>query len=320
VGGFGTALRRIHMLAVTGSRLPRPAWILVLATLLCGVGGKSGEGLAQTFSPFSSFSGLSDANLGSLELKICLVTGDYAISPSIIIAAGATPHMSNFDPYRRSAVRYITDVDSFRVVQVTVSEMRAVLDSLATDSTAASGSDVATRVISFSMYSPVNSGMGFESVLDYPHGVTFFAKLRIALTSNYKALGALNRFACQVQMMDLTLPDSTAPVHIDIGRVRLDHKKGYFVSHITLTNTGVSSIPGPISVVVEMTACCAEFINPTSETCNLSHYGDFYVDVDLLSSSVMVPNQSYTQLLMFENSDLDPIRFKLHTFTGAGGR
>lgn len=121
----------------------------------------------------------------------------------------------------------------------------------------------------------------------------------------------------------IPLPFTSAPtdvsyqVKVTRGGLRLDRAKGRYVQSVTLTNTGLSPIAGPISLVLDSLSANATLANKTGLTSATLPAGRSYLAVQ---SGVLAAGASASVTLEFANPTQAAITYTTRVLTGPGDR
>lgn len=276
--------------------------------------------MGSTLTPYSEFQAMPVSQLGTLQVKLTFVGPSDEPTPSLLITStSGSPNIAVFVPFRQANVEYFNDDDvSFRTFSVTTLELKAIVDSVGTLPEITAGGIAVPSILAFSLYNSAGTERVFEAVTNQAQTVALFAKLRAALPRNVTARVALDEFACALGALDPSRPiETTSQVTATLSGFRLDRRTGRFVNRVTLLNTGVDPIVGPISLVLEHQAPGFQLHNRTGTTCGLAPVGRDYLTI---SAGALAPGNPVVVKLDFENPDRLAIRTNIRVFAGPGAR
>jgi len=111
--------------------------------------------------------------------------------------------------------------------------------------------------------------------------------------------------------------DVSFQVRVTRGGLRLDRTTGRFVQSVTLTNTGISPIAGPISLVLDSLSPNATLANQTGLTSATLPAGHAY---RVVQPGVLPVGTSVSGTLEFTNSTQAAITYTTRVLTGPGDR
>jgi hypothetical protein len=109
-----------------------------------------------------------------------------------------------------------------------------------------------------------------------------------------------------------------AGITVTRGGFRLNRLTGRYVQQVTLTNTGVSAVTGPVSLVLSGLSANATLVNQTDVTRNIAPLNEAYVDVPGVSG--LAAGQSTSVVLEFANPAGQPILYTTRVLAGVGAR
>jgi|GEM_PF-6748329 len=275
---------------------------------------------AQTVTPFSYFTTLTAAERASSQIKVTYMGPQLAGLPSPIFhASNEAPNAELFVPFHHpmdGEASYANDSAGGSPVPVAADSIQAMINSVSgisalTDGGTTADPDDAFVALSIVVRLPV--WRGFDSVLTRSETVGVVAQLRSALVNEPEALRVHDEFACIVGMSDPMRPvDVTSSVTIQVSGVRPDLATGHFVGTAKVTNSSATSIPAPISLILELPSTL-RLVNDSGRTCP---GGKPFVTLDTTLGPGAVANFS----LVFSNPDLDRMAVAPKLLAGPGTR
>ena len=114
--------------------------------------------------------------------------------------------------------------------------------------------------------------------------------------------------------------DVSGHVSVTRGGYRFNRATGQFVQLVTLKNQSTTGVTGPVSLVVDNLSINASLVNGTGTTSNLPPIGSPYVNANLGVSGVLMPGQSVTLTLEFNNPSMMGITYTTRILAGPGLR
>jgi hypothetical protein len=291
---------------------PRRAILFLLIVALSV--GLTGTALSQTYSSYSDFAIMSQAELACVQIKITSLFMIRRATPSILIVPpGKIPNITQFQPFRRSGYGYGNDtyvIDGVlypTVVEVYTTEIENIIDIVGTLPDITSGSIDSVGYTSFAiLYSGVDTTLCFEKIVNKLNGRELFAVLREALQNNQYAILQLIRFACFTNLLqDFVATDFTENVDIAMSGLRLDSTSDpspQFVGTIKLTNkTGATLLP-PVSLILATRNPSVRLIHPDGYTCKLLPFSSPYINLPV--GAGLANNQSVEITVRFYNPNM----------------
>ncbi len=131
-------------------------------------------------------------------------------------------------------------------------------------------------------------------------------------------LEGLHPLADTVTQVPNIATDVSSRVSVTRGGFRLNRATGRFVQTVTLKNTGISAIAGPVSLVLDGLSGNATLFNKTGVTSATSPTGSPYLSV---SAGNMAAGASVTVTLEFTNSNVSKgITYNTRVLAGTGSR
>lgn len=113
------------------------------------------------------------------------------------------------------------------------------------------------------------------------------------------------------------LLDVSASVQVTRGGFRRNATTGRYTQTVTLTNTGGTTISGPVSLVLDALSSNATLFNATGTTALRAPLGSPYLD---LSASSLAPGSAVTLTLEFTNPTNARISYNTRVLAGPGKR
>lgn len=111
--------------------------------------------------------------------------------------------------------------------------------------------------------------------------------------------------------------DATSSLAITRGGFRYNFGSGRFVQGITITNSGTSSIAGPVSLVLDNLSSNASLYSPTGTTGCAAPQGSPYITI---STGDLAPGASASATLQFTDPTKAAITYNTRVLSGAGNR
>lgn len=274
----------------------------------------------QVLSPYSDFQAMSISQLQTAQVKLTSFGPQESVIASVGLAAAAFDK-TVFTPFRRAGIDYSNeDFVAFRTGTVSGQDISAIISNVATLPNVTAGGVASDPVVSFALSNTVGGAKVFEAILNVSDGAALFAQLRAALLQNSSALAAVNTIACPLGLIDPAVPTNvTTSTTVSFSGFRLNRATGRFVGTATVSNTSASTIPGPISLVLQFNGG-VQMANASGATCGTTPTGILYVDLPL-SGGNLVGSTSATVPLDLANPNNDPIQASLtKVLAGPGAR
>jgi hypothetical protein len=298
---------------LTCTRLVRHAAGLVAIACLAAT-----PAAAQSFAPYSEFQALTPQQLLDLDLKLTYIGSQFAPIQTRMLQAQSSGGAGQFAALRRPGISYGNDTLAISFTLVTVAELDALLDSVATLPGVTDGGVDAGGFLSFALRDTAGGTRGFESIVDETNGRALFARMRGALVANASARRTLDEMACELDLLSLTEPaDVTASAQIVMGGVHLVRATGRFAGTVRVTNTSAVTLPAPLTLTVA-TFPNVRLAGEYGVTCRVTPSGAPYIVLDV--GAGLAPGAFVDRILEFENPDLDAIGATFHLHSGSGSR
>jgi len=273
--------------------------------------------MAQTFSPYSDFQNMSQADTQNLQVKLTFVGPRKDTIPGVVFTPG-TVDLSKFLPFRRAGISYGMD-SSAEPFTASTTEMKAVLSGIGTLASVTAGGVSADQWLSFAMVwttSPTTA-KGFEAIVSKTDAVTVFSQLRTAFANNRLGLVALGDMSCPIGANDPTVPtDVTAQAVVSYSGLRLNRTTGRFVSTASVKNNSASSFAGPVSLVMDLPGAVTLF-NADGATCNVKPVGRFFINV---TNTSLAAGATIQVNLDIANPNSEPVTPTTKVLAGPGSR
>lgn len=290
----------MHAMRVVGA--------LVAAVITCG--GPQAEG--QTLSAFSEFQAMPADSLRWLQVKLTRGgPGKGArVATALFTSSQNTPSVVPFVPFYRSSFVYALDENAEYGFSVSVQQLKAMIDSVATLPNVTDGGVDAGGLLSFALQNYYGGGSKvFESIVDGTNGQALFRELLEAFSVNDSATRILTGQACALGMMPGTPPqDVTGSVQVKLRGVRLDRKSGHFVGWLRVTNTSGSAIPGPIFAAVQIKRGASLAVQDGFTSCLTPPWGTPFITLPV--AGPLGPGQNVQAKLSFLSPDLEHIELQ----------
>lgn len=276
-----------------GARL---LWIVLVSWVAAGV-SQPGIALAQPFSPYAVFEAMSLTDLQTLQVQLTPhpLASEGIVVPVTFTSTSNTIDLSLFDPFRRPELDY-SDV-SGTTFKATPTALKAIIDNVGTLPNVTAGGLDANAVMSFTL---VNGNIGFDAALNSSDANDLFQQLRLSLASNMDGVVALQSLGCEFDLVEAGQPsDVTLSVTVQLMGVRLDREAGLFVGGASVMNNSGLSIPGPISLVLALSAGVS-LANLDGITCVTSPGGVAFLNI---SDSALAPGAEVLGIIEYDNPD-----------------
>jgi hypothetical protein len=274
---------------------------------------------AQSFTSYATFQTMPNSRLQGLQIKLSyLGTQRQRVVTQLIVATGSPVAVHQFVPYRRPGYAYGTDDDSLIVVQVPILTLRNILIGVGTIPGVVDGGVDPGGRLSYAMVDTINGSIGFESIVDAPNGRALFAALAQMLASEPSAAAILDDLACQLDLRDsVIVTNVTDLTSVTLSGVRYDHLSERFAGKVRVTNTGVTPLAGPVSVVFDG-LLRIDVLGASGFTCRALPGGSPYLNV--LAAGSLSPGAFVESAVYFDNPSFDPIEVTLRVLAGGGSR
>jgi hypothetical protein len=247
-----------------------------------------------------TFAGLQEKPVQSLA---------FAANP-----AGFDPTL--FAPCESASISYTGD-GGLTATGVSNSDIASLLQA-ASAIPAVTGGGATTAQLSFSLYDTATM-TGFEVLLSQADGISLLQALRTGDASNQGVVNQLNTFGCFSDLKDPTVPtDITASVPVSISGIRLNRQTGRYVGTATATNNSASTIPGPVSLVLNFGGQ-VQLNSPSGLTCGTSPVGVGYLNLPLVNNSLPGGAMASVTLDLL-NPVNEPVTVTTKVLGGAGAR
>ena len=294
----------------------RSVALLVAAAVACPASAAH-----QALSPFSDIASLSAEQLAGAQVRFTFVGVHSGRGlPSVAFTtAGTALDLSGFAPYHRPGLPYEGDSSVEEEFSVSTTDLRAMVDSVATLPQVTDGGVDSLGYISFGIYCVVGGEPRcFESVVDVANGTALFSRVLGALAGNDAAVKCISDRACMYGMLP-----SPEPIIVD-DRVQVT-LRGFrrvrgtkeFVGRVRLTNTSSETLAVPLAVALgpplEM-----KVLNPVGFTCYIQPGGIPYLRFP--ATSPLTQGQSTEVVVRLLNPNLERVRMDfIRTFADSGG-
>jgi len=273
--------------------------------------------LAQTFTPYSVFQAMSQADLATLQVKLTWIASQTRPTTTVALTAnGHAPNLTLFVPFHRTGVDYTNDAAAPQSHTASVQELDAMLDSVAVLPGVTDGGVDASGELSFALLNTAGGTKCFESILDSTNASALFGRMRGALAGNAAANRGLGELACTLDLILGTPPaEVTSSASLTLTGFRLVRTSGEMVGTVKVKNLTGSPLAGPLTLVVIPTEN-VELVGETGRTCRIAPGGQAYVVLG--GGASLAPGATVQQMLRFSNPDLDAIAPEFHLYSGSG--
>ena len=95
----------------------------------------------------------------------------------------------------------------------------------------------------------------------------------------------------------------TGQVHIERSEVRFEERKFRFQQTITISNTGVEPIPGPLLLTLDSVPAEVRWVNHGGITENVAPHGTDYTELRFANGTSLAPGESVSLVLQFDALD-----------------
>src|SRR5262249_53587029 len=198
------------------------------------------------------------------------------------------------------------------------SDLRAIVDSLATLPSVAAGSAVATGAVSLSLsFAERGKLMVFESIVDTTAGIPMFQKMVQAVAANASATRYPYAAAC---VSDSTrhspLADVSDRVAVTLAQLEPEPESDRSMGTLRVTNTSRAPLEAPLHVSIEMPGDVHP-LDPRCYTC-VTH-PSWTPLFDLLPSGELPPGGHTDLHVEFDTAEKDKIEIgRCRVYSGAG--
>jgi hypothetical protein len=182
-------------------------------------------------------------------------------------------------------------------------------------------SRVQGQYLSFAMFSPASGGpgIGYEVVLRPGDAGSLLNAIRAAIADNPIGLRTINELGCDIALPEPGVPgDVTSDFGIKFSTFRLDPSSGLYVGTVTLSNDSGSSLPGPVSLVVNVPPDVPLF-NADGYTCQVTAIGRPFVQLPL-NGGAIPPGETIQLTLEFINPNNELLLPTAQVLAGPGAR
>ena len=298
------------------ARFSRPALLLFsLVAALCFAASAP----AQTFSPYSDFQAMTLSDLATLQVKLTYMGNQTtAVGTLLFGAAGNTLNAGLFVPFHRSGQPYFNDDVGQYKFTASVTELKAMIDSVATLADVTDGDADPNGTVSFSLLNTVGGTTKvFEAIVNKTTGRPLFGEMLTVFRNNSAVVGFLRAFGCAAEMLPATPPaDIEGQVQVKAGGLRADRRSpGQFVGRVRVTNTSGTAMQAPVTLVAVVDGD-AELIGADGKTCNIAPPGNPFVN--LITAGSLAPGATVERTLKFANPSGNKLNVSYRVFAGAG--
>jgi hypothetical protein len=194
-----------------------------------------------------------------------------------------------------------------RSVEVSAAEIGALISDLGSLPSVTAG-DIEQRGMAVSFVVRMPSARCFETVVNHEGLRPLFDQLRLALAGNSAAYSQIQKLACNLEVSESQRPeDVTSLVTVKFSGLRREAASSdNFVGTAEITNAGLNSIPGPISLVLLRLPREVELLNQSDTTCETVRGGHPYINVESAAGG-LAAGQTAEVSLRFSNEYLIPL-------------
>lgn len=275
---------------------------------------------AQAFSPYSTFQAMTSNDLKTLQVKLTYV-GEQR-SPVLSVVFTETSNAVNialFQPFQRPGIRYSNELLPLHTFKATTTELKAVIDNVATLPNVTAGGVSSNRFLSYAMHNTISGGVAFEAVLNAADTAALFGQLRSALASNKDGMIQLDRMGCAIGAPPAgQATDVTGSVTTILSGLRLKRTGSVFVATLKVTNTTGSPIAGPVSAAFNLPAT-VDLTTFDGSTCKVAPAGRRFVNV-VPGGGNLGAGQTAQATVEFSNPDLVALNPMIQVLAGTGSR
>lgn len=297
-----------------GGTRRRPVWAAIMLAFGVSFVGAPGEAASPKCVPYATMQALAGAQLNALSLRLTFVgQSNRLLSTLVFTVGGAKPDLK--------AVKLCLREGFFdpapTVVAVSASELRAVLDGVATVPALTAGETATDGILAFGLAASSPSRAAYETILDQANAAALFAQLRQSFAGNREATIALSRMACSLDLGEPGQPtDVSAGFTVSLSGMRLKRPEGTYVGTLVVTNDAVPAPPSPVSVVLDLPTNVT-LVRPDGITCATELRARGFLDlpsVPAQGTSVRIP-------IEMTNPDQETLRLLgARVFAGPGAR
>ncbi len=287
----------------------------------------------QISSSYAEFQAMSLEQLKSLQVKLTFVGEQARPIPSVAFTSiFHTLDLGKFVPFRRSGINYSNDELAVRSFSASPEELKALIDGVGTLPDVTAGGVAEEVFLSFALFNSAGPGhpshdahglhagdRAFEAVLNQSDAAAVLGKVLRALQSNSLGSRVLSAMACSLDVLGPDRPiDVSGKVTVAVSGVRLSRTTGRFVATATVKNNSPDTIPGPVSLVLDLEGNVSLF-NADGQTCATSPEGREFINF-ALTGNALPPGESAEVVLEFNNPDREGIKPTTKALAGPGAR
>jgi hypothetical protein len=280
-----------------------------------------GISCAQALSPYSVFQGLTQDELGSVQVKLSPM-GNW-LGKEYVLAfttSTSTLDLSVFRAFYRPQFLQDYGLDSGRPASFVASpqELGAMIDSVGTIASITDGGVDSPPSLSFAMSVVKDDTVKvFESILDTTDSRLLFGRLLGALGGNPAGTQALALYACSRGVLPgPSAMDVTSRVAVVARGFRKDRAHGQYAGKVRLTNTSGEAIPAPMVLAFDPGENIT-LVASSGQTCAVWPYGVPYIEIPV--GAALAPGAHVDVVLRFDNPDDSPIDFSVYRLYAGPG-
>ena len=299
-----------------GCRPRESQWILagsVAAILLCILPCPLA---AQTCLPYSQFMALTQPS--NMEVKFTYIGIQEEPIETLFFASQGT-NLGAFIFCRQPDVFYGNERLGVRSFGATSQQMTNFLELAGQIPAIRYGFGLRGQYLSFAMFSPASGGIGYEVDLGSADAGSLLNAARVAFADDPIGLRTINELGCDIDLPEPGTPsDVTADFAIKFSTFILDIQTGFYVGTVTVSNDSGHSIPGPVSLVVNVSPDVPLF-NADGYTCQVTAIGRPFVSLPL-TQGVIQPAETIQVTLQLVSPDGEPPLPTAQILAGPGAR
>jgi hypothetical protein len=174
--------------------------------------------------------------------------------------------------------------------------------------------------LSFSLFNSVDGvDKGFEAILNPADSAALLDRLLAALSANKAAVKIISDIRCKTGLLPPGQATDVSPnTSVTTSGVRLNRNTGRYVGTVTVKNNSATSIPGPISLVLNFQGN-VQLFDYDGLTCATSPSGLSFINLPI-NNNVLLSGGSVVAKIEFLNPNQELIKFTTKVLSGPGAR
>ncbi len=260
--------------------------------------------------PFEHFRGLEVESLERVQVQLTYLGGAKRRLPSLSFTVGGSiPDTTSMRSARWPRFRYGAHESGLIACRVSMEELRAMIDSVATLPDVTAGDVDSIAVYSFELVDTTASPVaGFGAIVNENSLRELIPRLYLALKDNPRASTALARIGCAVGgAMGPSGDDVTSGTTLRLGLVSHDAATRRMTCVVRITNNGPDTLSAPLALLIEPSPAQVTLLEPDGFTCGVMSPGCPYVL--LAGEGALAPGTTLERRLVFANPRQETVRF-----------